>query len=524
MRQLKASGDAKLFLGLLSLVLGGLAVLYCVNRAQDDAAVAGPEPIFVPAPVTFAPRLHLLGALSPSVAYLVETTAGLILIDAGLEQSHDLLLQQVAQLGLDIQDLKMILLTHGHGDHYLGAMKLKQSTDAKIYAGRGDADVLRQAGPREAVFSTFPMDHVHIHPTVVDVELSGDEIIELGDTRLKAIATPGHTPGSTCYLLERDGRTALFSGDTVMTITGDLGTYATYLPPRYRGNAKDYLNSLRKLQEMPVPDLLLPGHPRTNDRSISARITPQQWSQLLSDGIRGMEQLTARYAADGANFLDGHARELLPELFYLGDYADTAIYGFTVDDAVVLVDAPGDSGLVDFLEQQLSNISLNLSRVNAVVLTGVDTKSTAGLAAVIEKTGCRIIAAEAVAADFRRIHPDMDASILTATEAEVGMDMAPVSVTGFGLNQTAWELTWHDHQVLFTGRIPLKLTNEIVAELRRMSFDPLKWTQSLQQLGQFQPDLWLPARPVNGQMANLYDSDWQDVLRQNRLSLGLPAR
>ena len=85
------------------------------------------------------------------------------------------------------------------------------------------------------------------HPTTVDVELHGGETIAVGDVRVQAIAAPGHTPGSICYLADCRGLRAFFAGDVIMMLRGDdpprteldkpLGTYSAYLPPRYRGDA-----------------------------------------------------------------------------------------------------------------------------------------------------------------------------------------------------------------------------------------------------------------------------------------------
>ena len=173
--------------------------------------------VFQPEVKTMAPGLHLLGQLDPSVAYAIETSEGLVLVDCGLESQHSLLLQQVETLGLNIDRLQAVLITHCHGDHYLGATHLRNLTGAKIYAGQQDSAVMRAGGPREAVFLTYPMDDVDILKTEVDVELKGAETLTFGDTTIRVIAASGHTPGSICYLMERDGFTALFSGDVIMT-------------------------------------------------------------------------------------------------------------------------------------------------------------------------------------------------------------------------------------------------------------------------------------------------------------------
>src|SRR5262249_9672327 len=146
-----------------------------------------------------------------------------------------------------------ILLTHGHADHVLGAERLRSTTGAKVYAGKRDVETLRAGGPREAFLSTFHMPGLQLHPTTVDVELSDNDVIEVGDARFRAIGAPGHTPGCICFLLERGGKRILFSGDVVQSL-GDvkraLGTYSTYLAPKYLGSASDYLATLRKLKSL----------------------------------------------------------------------------------------------------------------------------------------------------------------------------------------------------------------------------------------------------------------------------------
>jgi hypothetical protein len=52
-----------------------------------------------------------------------------------------------------------------------------------------------------------------------------------------------------------------------------LGTYSAYMPPRYRGDARAYAASLRALRALPVPDLVLPGHPRADRTPQPARLS-----------------------------------------------------------------------------------------------------------------------------------------------------------------------------------------------------------------------------------------------------------
>ncbi|MBI1310198.1 MBL fold metallo-hydrolase [bacterium] len=514
----------------LILVSMTVASLICVlvvtlinEEIPDSVPAEQPEKpaIFVPGPQTFAPGLHVLGALSPSVAYVLETSDGLILVDCGLRQSHELLLKQMQALHLNVADLKMILITHGHGDHYLGAMQLRELTGAKIYAGAGDSAVLRNAGPREAVFSTFPMDNVPIEPTVVDVELSGSETIELGEAVIQVLATPGHTPGSTCYLVDWAGKTVLFSGDTIMTIDGDLGTYSAYLAPEFRGDAQAYLQTLRDLQHLPAPDLLLPGHPETQRRMVNARVSPEWWSATLSRGIEQMEQLVARFETDGADFLDGIPKQIATGLFYLGDLNQTAVYCLSDDAALILVDAPGGAKLVDFLSEHLKMFGRELPMLDAVILTGTTPTLVAGLSSVVNATGCRIIAAESARADVERLCANAAFTLSEDLPEQLAwLNLERIPVLGFGSERSAWLLNREGKRILFSGLAPLLVPSDPANDWYLTPLDLPEGLRSLHRLAGTRPQIWLPARPNHGQNANLYGRDWTDTLNQSRMSLG----
>jgi hypothetical protein len=77
---------------------------------------------------------------------------------------------------------------------------------------------------------------------------------------------------------------------------------------------------------------------------------------LLDPGPRDMETLLSRYKADGALFLDGIPKQLLPDMYYLGDFNGTCIYGFLASSKFFLVDAPGGPGLLEFVSNRLRQL------------------------------------------------------------------------------------------------------------------------------------------------------------------------
>jgi glyoxylase-like metal-dependent hydrolase (beta-lactamase superfamily II) len=473
-----------------------------------------------------APGVYLLGETSPAAAYAVQTADGLVLVDSGLEDSAAAVTRQLTRLHLDPARLRAVLLTHVHADHSLGAECLRLRTGARVYAGRGDCRPLRDARPREAFVSTFSMPDVTPHPTTVDVELAGDETLTFGDARFRVIAAPGHTPGSVCYLLERPGLRALFSGDVVMALSPDgpgagLGTYTAYLPPLYRGNARDYLASLRRLRALPVPDLVLPGHPLMDPLPQSPRLRAEQWQALLDRGIAEMERLLARYEADGANFLDGHPKELLPGLHYLGDFGGQAVYALATPKDLFVVDAPGDSLLVDFLARRFKALGWEGRKPAAVLLTSAGAGATGGLAELVKTSGCRVVAPRAGVDAVRRLCPG-GTDILTEDDLEKAgwFDVQALPLGGRGVAPLAYRLRWAGKTVLVSGRIPEKLADSTAEQVLREVAGPggsvEEYRKSLDRLEPVNPDLWLPAVPVHGQNANLYDQDWAKVVARNR--------
>lgn len=511
-------------LALLGLATGLFALFAWLGpRLQLPAPSLPVSRTFQPAPIAVAPQVYLLGRLSPAGAYVIQTSDGLVLIDSGLEARAPAVLAQLAELRLDVTQLRAILLTHAHGDHTLGAAHLRSLTGAKVHAGRADCEVLRQGKAREAFFSTFHFPHVELHPTQVDVELQGDEILEFGDTRIEVLATPGHTPGSVCYLLERKRLKALFTGDVIQSLNpasgGALGTYAAHLPPLYRGNARDYLRSLRKLRALPTPDLILPGHPRMDPVPQATRLDEDRWHALLDSGITEMEKLLARFAADGADFLDGTARELLPGLHYLGNVNQQAVYVLQNESGLYLFDAP-DAKVVDLLARRARQLGWKRSSPTAVLLTSADPRTIAGLGAVIARSGCKVVALQSAAPAIRKACPPGTEVLNEEDLVKRGwFEVRTIPLGGRGISPLAYVVRHAGKVVLLSGRMPVKSSvpafEELTGDLGSAS-QQADYVQALDRLARITPDLWLPALPVHGQNANLYDREWANILQQNR--------
>jgi len=130
-----------------------------------------------------------------------------------------------------------ILLTHLHPDHAAGAPALAARTGARIHLGRG--------GVATELLSAPPVEL-----------LSEDNTIQTDGGTLRAISTPGHSPEHFSFVwsgTHAPGEGAVFVGDLLMG-SGDTTLVA---PPE--GNLRDYLASLRKLEETGA-SVLYPSH------------------------------------------------------------------------------------------------------------------------------------------------------------------------------------------------------------------------------------------------------------------------
>jgi metallo-beta-lactamase class B len=164
-----------------------------------------------------------------TIALVLKTSQGLLMIDAlSANETDTQLLPGFKKLGLDPAQVKMILVGHGHADHFGGAAYFQERFGAKIYVSAADWDVMANppAGPGGKKGPAVPL------PKRDQVLQEGQDVV-LGDLKVTPIAVPGHTPGSMGFLFavkdKGKSRVAAMYAGTVLTpgIVSDEGL-ATY--------------------------------------------------------------------------------------------------------------------------------------------------------------------------------------------------------------------------------------------------------------------------------------------------------
>ncbi|MCL1788485.1 MAG: MBL fold metallo-hydrolase [Defluviitaleaceae bacterium] len=167
-----------------------------------------------------------------------------VLIDAGANEADTNAIMEAIQ-GEDVT-VKAILLTHGHYDHIIGLEGLKNLTGAKVYCHASEKNML--ADP-EINLSSRIKQKIAAAP---DETLNDGDTIAVGQSVLKALHTPGHTPGGVCFYDAEGGN--LFAGDTLFA--GSVGR--TDLPAG--DPAKLIRNIAVKLLPLPEDTVVYPGH------------------------------------------------------------------------------------------------------------------------------------------------------------------------------------------------------------------------------------------------------------------------
>ena len=128
---------------------------------------------------------------------LITSDTGHILIDAGLPESAPQIVAHIRALGFSVEDIKLIVNSHGHFDHAGGIAELQRLSGARVVASDWSAAVLEKGG----VASDDPQYGVirDIAPVAHVETLHDGEIIRVGAVEITAHLTPGHTPGGTTW-------------------------------------------------------------------------------------------------------------------------------------------------------------------------------------------------------------------------------------------------------------------------------------------------------------------------------------
>lgn len=235
-------------------------------------------------------------------ALLVAGDAGHVLLDAGLTQSAALIDANIRKLGFRTEDIKLIVVSHGHFDHAGGVAAIERASGAVVAASASTADALRR-GENTTDDPQFGLGReFNAFPPVKDVRVVKDgEVVRIGNIALSAHMIPGHSPGSTAYTWQSCQGTQCLN-----VVYADSLTSVSASGFKYGHRLELFRRSIEKVAALPC-DIVLSPHPFFTQ--IDAKLTRR--AVLKGSGTDPFVDPAGcrAYAADAMKRLEARIRE-----------------------------------------------------------------------------------------------------------------------------------------------------------------------------------------------------------------------
>ena len=198
-------------------------------------------------------NIYYVGAQYGS--YLITTPEGYILHDTGSADMHALIVSNVETLGFNVGDIQIIISSHAHWDHVQGHAAMQRVTGAQVVALGEDAVAIESGRDNSALGADG------WEPARVDRVVQDGDMVTLGGTTLRALATAGHTQGATMWM------TTVQEGDETYSIAfrgGEIPNAGVQLfnNPRHPTVLADTQRTLQRLKQLEPPDVFLHNHPQ----------------------------------------------------------------------------------------------------------------------------------------------------------------------------------------------------------------------------------------------------------------------
>jgi hydroxyacylglutathione hydrolase len=202
-------------------------------------------------------------------AFLIRGDTGYVLVDTGNPGKADRILERLAKHGVAPGDIRLLLLTHGHTDHFGSAVELRERTGAPVAIHNLDADAVRQGihqpdslqptwRPIASLIRIAALRNLAVPERAPafepDIVFEGEFRLDEYDVAGRVVPTPGHTPGSISVLLD--------SGEAIvgdMVISGFLRLLRRPRLPIVAWDLEQNRESIRRLLDL-SPRIVYTGH------------------------------------------------------------------------------------------------------------------------------------------------------------------------------------------------------------------------------------------------------------------------
>lgn len=190
---------------------------------------------------------------------LLTSKSGHVLLDGALPESAPQIVANIRSLGFRIEDVKLIVNSHVHFDHGGGIAELRRLSGAEVAAGPWSVEVLTKSGvgKGDPQFGSIPP--VALVPRATT--LRDGQTLRVGDIKLTAHFTPGHTPGGTSWTWKScEGKRCLnlVYSDSMTPVSSDGFRFSD--SREYPNAVRDFEKSFAFLRNTPC-DILLTSHP-----------------------------------------------------------------------------------------------------------------------------------------------------------------------------------------------------------------------------------------------------------------------
>lgn len=238
---------------------------------------------------------------------LVTSDYGHVLLDGGMPGSAQQIAASIDKLGFKPKDVKAILLSHAHPDHAGGLAELQQLTGAPVYASRPAAEALRTG--RIPADDPQSKSKPGTFPKVAQVwTVNDDQLLGIGSNRLRAIATPGHTPGGMSWSWDScDGQNclAIVYADSLSPVASEGFAFGKARADG-RSAADDLNASIARIAKLKC-DVLVTVHPSSSQFMERVAKRPADNPAAIKDDTQcrnyaeaAKQQLDKRLAEEGA--------------------------------------------------------------------------------------------------------------------------------------------------------------------------------------------------------------------------------
>jgi glyoxylase-like metal-dependent hydrolase (beta-lactamase superfamily II) len=201
--------------------------------------------------IEVCPHIFQIGGVGLSYpedccVYLAEGDSESVLIDTGAGKSVPMLLDNMQRSGIDIENIKYIIATHGHIDHIGGMKALKERLHAKIIAHRLELPAIQEGLAHLTAASWYGINYQKVN---VDRALNEpQETVQVGNMNLICVHTPGHTRGGISVYVDTGGLRVLFGQDIHGPFNREWGS-----------DLNQWRNSMQTLINLKA-DILCEGH------------------------------------------------------------------------------------------------------------------------------------------------------------------------------------------------------------------------------------------------------------------------